>query len=53
MTTTTKPTRADLEAAIAEGKARYDRMPVHFEAKRLVTMKAIMALVDQWIAAEV
>lgn len=52
MTTTAPPTRADIEAQIAAAKARHDRMPEHWEARRLKVMRDIERLVDQWLAAE-
>jgi hypothetical protein len=41
-----------IRAEIAKRKARFDRMPKHWEARRLEEMGAIMRLVDQLLALE-
>ena len=46
---TTRTTRADIEAEIARLNAKYHRMPVHWEARRLGLMRDIEALVDEWL----
>ena len=50
------PTTIDRETiaiAIAHQKAKYDRMPAHWEARRIEVMREIEALIDRWILAEV
>jgi hypothetical protein len=42
-----EPTRAELVAEVAAKKAKHDRLPVHFEAKRLRLMRDIFDLIDQ------
>jgi hypothetical protein len=39
-----------LEAEIAKRKARYDRMPRHWEARRIEEMREIEKLIDQLLA---
>lgn len=39
-----------IRTEIAKRKARYDRMPAHWEARRLEEMGEIMRLVDQLLA---
>lgn len=46
----TLDTRANLEARIAAAKAKYDRLPHHWEARRIAQMSVVMSLVDEWIA---
>jgi hypothetical protein len=41
--------RDELREAIAHLKARHDRMPKHWEARRLETMREIERLIDRWI----
>lgn len=38
---------AAIEAEIAKLKAKYDRLPEHWEARRLEVMRDIMRLIDQ------
>lgn len=53
MTTDTHaPTRAEIADTIAEIKARHDRLPVHYEARRQVLMDEIDHLVQDWLDAE-
>ncbi len=42
--------RAAIEAEIADRKKRYDRLPVHFEARRIAEMRDIFVLVDELLA---
>ena len=39
-----------IKAEIAKRKARYDRLPAHWEARRIEEMREIMRLVDQLLA---
>lgn len=39
-----------IAAEIAKRKARFDRMPAHWEARRIEEMREIEKLVDQWLA---
>jgi hypothetical protein len=49
--TPTDPLVIDLlEAEIASRKAKYDRMPKHWEARRIEAMRDIEQLIDQWLA---
>ena len=49
---TDQASRAEIEAAIAEQKAKYDRLPAHYERQRTEIMDTIDELVDQWLAAD-
>lgn len=44
--------RDELAEAIANLKRKHDRMPRHWEARRLETMREIERLVDQWLATD-
>lgn len=48
---TADSSRADIEQAIATLKAKHDRMPAHWEARRAEVMTEVEGLVDQWLAA--
>lgn len=39
--------RAQLTAEIAAKKAKHDRYPIHWEAKRAIVMREIFELVEQ------
>lgn len=41
-----------IKAEIAKRKARYDRLPAHWEARRIEEMAAIEALIDQILALQ-
>lgn len=43
--------RTAIEARIATLKAKHDRMPKHWEARRLGVMRDIERLVDLWLEA--
>jgi hypothetical protein len=45
-------TCADLEVEIANLLAKYRRMPVHWEARRIATMRIIEDRVDEWLALD-
>lgn len=51
ITVTDTSDRATIAAAVAVLKRKYDRMPAHWEARRLEVMREIDRLVDQWLAA--
>lgn len=42
--------RHALEAEIAAAKRKHDRMPTHWEARRIEQMNEVMRLVDQLLA---
>lgn len=44
--------RDELAEAIAHLKRKHDRMPRHWEARRLEVMGEIERLVDQWLATD-
>lgn len=48
----TTRTRPDLEAEIAALLAKYRRMPTHWEARRIATMRVIEDRVDEWLALD-
>ena len=49
---TTTIDRATIAVAIAHLKAKHDRMPTHWEARRIEVMREIEALIDRWLLAE-
>jgi hypothetical protein len=49
---TASRTRADLEVEIASLLAKYRRMPAHWEARRIATMRIIEDRVDEWLALD-
>jgi hypothetical protein len=50
VTPTDQPVTADIEAEIAKRMAKYHRMPEHWEARRIETMRGIETLIDQLLA---
>lgn len=45
-------TRAEIEQAIRELRAKQDRMPAHWVERRAEVGDAIDVLVDEWLEAE-
>jgi chorismate mutase len=44
--------RATLAEAIGHLKRKFDRMPAHWEARRLEVMREIERLIDRWLALD-
>ncbi len=44
--------RDELAEAIANLKAKHDRYPRHWEARRIEVMAEIERLIDQWLATD-
>jgi hypothetical protein len=49
-TPTDVPVTEVITAEIAKRKARYDRLPAHWEARRIEEMREIEKLIDQLLA---